>query len=150
MSTSDGLNAGLSPRGRKQSSPFLLLAAALLIFAAIAGTAFLLLRPTTLRIAVGPPGSDDQKLIQALAQSFAHEGSPVRLAVISTAGTVESIALLGAGETDLAVVRADEEMPNGTGAVAILRKNVVVLWAPSGAARKGSKKELQIENQGDR
>lgn len=141
MSTSDGLNAGLSRRGRKQSSPFLLLATALLIFAAIAGAAFLLLRPTTLRIAVGPPGSDDQKLIQALAQSFAHEGSPVRLAVISTAGTVESISLLGAGETDLAVVRADEEMPNETGAVAILRKNVVVLWAPSGAARKGSKKE---------
>ena len=141
MSPSDGLNANLSPRGRKKGSPFLLLAAGLLIFAAIAGTAFLLLRPTTLRIAVGPPGSDDQKLIQGLAQSFAYEGSPVRLAVTSTAGPVESIALLGAGEADLAVVRADEEMPNGTEAVAILRKNVVVLWAPSGAPRKGSKKD---------
>jgi TRAP transporter TAXI family solute receptor len=141
MSTSDGLNADLPPRGRKKSSPFLLVAAALLIFAAIAGTAFLLWRPTTLRIAVGPPGSDDQKLVQGLAQSFAHEGSPVRLAVTSTAGPVESIALLGAGEADLAVGRADEEMPRETGAVAILRKNVVVLWAPSGASRKGSKKD---------
>ena len=141
MSASDGLNADLSPRGRKQSSPFLLLAAGLLIFAAIAGMAFLLLRPTTLRIAVGPPGSDDQKLIQGLAQSFANEGSAVRLTVISTAGPVESIGLLGTGETDLAVVRADEEMPKGAGAVAILRKNVVVLWAPSGAARKGAKKD---------
>jgi TRAP transporter TAXI family solute receptor len=141
MSTSNGLNADLSPRGRKKGSPFLLLAAALLIFAAIAGTAFLLWRPTTLRIAVGPPGSDDQKLVQGLAQSFAHEGSPVRLAVTSTAGPVESIALLGAGEADLAVGRADEEMPKETGAVAILRKNVVVLWAPSGAPRKGSKKD---------
>lgn len=141
MSPSDGLNAGLSPRGRNKSSPFLLLAAALLIFAALAGTAFLLSRPTILRIAVGPPGSDDQKLVQALAQSFAHEGSPVRLAVISTAGSIESIGLLGTDETDLAVVRADEEMPNGTEAVAILRKNVVVLWAPSGAPRKSSKKD---------
>jgi TRAP transporter TAXI family solute receptor len=141
MSTSDGSNADLSPRGRKKGSPFLLLAAALLIFAAIVGTAFLLWRPTTLRIAVGPPGSDDQKLVQGLAQSFAHEGSPVRLAVTSTAGPVDSIALLGAGDADLAVVRADEEMPNGTEAVAILRKNVVVLWAPSGAPRKGSKKD---------
>lgn len=141
MSSSDGLDTGPSPRGRNQSSPFLLLAAALLIFAAIAGTALLLLRPTTLRIAVGPPGSDDQKLIQALAQSFAHEGGPVRLTIVSTAGTVESVGLLGSEEADLAVVRADEDMPNGTEAVAILRKNVVVLWAPSGAPRKGSKKE---------
>jgi TRAP transporter TAXI family solute receptor len=115
----------------------------LLIFAVIAGTAFLLLRPTTLRIAVGPPGSDDQKLIQGLAQSFVHEGSPVRLTVISTAGQAENISLLVAGETDLAVVRTDEEIPSGTGAVAILRKNVVVLWAPSGAPRKGSKKDAK-------
>src|ERR1700690_2573858 len=129
MSVSDGLNANIASAGRKRNSPFLVIAAALLIFAAVAGAAFLLLRPTTLRIAVGPPGSDDQKLIQGLAQSFAHEGSPVRLTVISTAGPVDSIGLLGTGETDLAVVRADEEMPNGTEAVAILRKNVVVLWA---------------------
>ena len=141
MSTSDGLIPGLPSRGRKKGSPFLLLAAGLLIFAAIAGTGFLLLRPTILRIAVGPPGSDDQKLIQGLAQSFIREGSPVRLAVISTAGPVESLSLLGSGDTDLAVGRADEEMPNGSGAVAILRKNVVVLWAPSGAPRKGSRKE---------
>lgn len=148
MSPSDGLDAGRSPRGRSKSSPFLLLAAALLIFAALAGTAFLVLRPTILRIAVGPPGSDDQKLIQALAQSFTHPGSPVRLTVISTAGPIESIGLLGADETDLAVVRADEEMPNGTEAVAILRKNVVVLWAPSGAPRKGSKKESKSKIKG--
>jgi TRAP transporter TAXI family solute receptor len=141
MSTSEGLNADVSPRGRRKGSPFLLLAAALLIFAAITGTAFLLWRPTTLRIAVGPPGSDDQNLVQGLALSFAQEGSPVRLVVTSTAGPVDSIALLGAGDADLAVVRADEEMPNGTEAVAILRKNVVVLWAPSGAPRKGSKKD---------
>jgi TRAP transporter TAXI family solute receptor len=139
MSTPDGFNAG-SSRGRKRNSPFLLLAAVLLIFAAIAGATFLLLRPTTLRIAVGPPGSDDQKLIQALAQSFAREGSPVRLTVISTGGPGESIGLIRTGETDLAVTRADEEMPNGIGAVAILRKNVVVLWAPSGT-REGSKKD---------
>jgi TRAP transporter TAXI family solute receptor len=143
MSVSDGLNANLSSAGRKRSSPFLLIAAALLIFAAIAGAAFLLWRPTTLRIAVGPPGSDDQRLIQGLAQAFASEGSPVRLTVISTAGAVESLGLLGTGETDLAVGRADEEMPKGTGSVAILRKNVVVLWAPSGAPRKGAKKDTK-------
>ena len=143
MSVSDGSNANVASAGRKRSSPFLLIAAALLIFAAIAGAAFLLWRPTTLRIAVGPPGSDDQRLIQNLAQTFASEGSPVRLTVISTAGAIESIGLLGTGETDLAVGRADEDMPKGAGSVAILRKNVVVLWAPSGAPKKGAKKDTK-------
>jgi TRAP transporter TAXI family solute receptor len=145
MSVSDGLNANLASAGRKRSSPFLLIAASLLIFAAIAGAAFLLWRPTTLRIAVGPAGSDDQRLIQSLAQAFASEGSPVRLTVISTAGAVESLGLLGIGETDLAVGRADEEMPKGAGSVAILRKNVVVLWAPSGAPKKGAKKDTKAK-----
>jgi TRAP-type uncharacterized transport system substrate-binding protein len=130
MSLFDGSNGAndQSFRGKKQRSPFLLLAAGLLMFSAIAGASFLLLRPTTLRIAVGPPGSDDQKLIQGLAQTFALEGSPVRLSLITTAGPVESIALLTSAKTDLAVARDDEEMPDHTGSVAILRKNVVVLW----------------------
>jgi len=139
---SDGLNASPNSGRRESSSPFLLLAAVLLIFAAVIGSVYLLLlRPATLRIAVGPAGSEDQKLIQNLAQTFITEGSPVRLTVISTAGPVESLGLLSAGETDLAVGRADEDMPKGAGALAILRKNVVVLWAPSGAPKKGGKKE---------
>jgi TRAP transporter TAXI family solute receptor len=141
MSVSDALNTKAASAGRKRNSPFLLIAAALLIVAAIAGAAFLLSRPATLRIAVGPAGSDDQKLIQNLAQTFVTEGSPVRLTVITTAGAVESLGLLAAGETDLAVGRSDEDMPSGAGSVAILRKNVVVLWAPSGAPKKSGKKE---------
>jgi len=37
-------------------------------------------------------------------------------------------------------VRGDQTLPATSGSVAILRKNVVVLWAPSGIAPKGSKK----------
>jgi TRAP transporter TAXI family solute receptor len=148
MSSSDGLKADLSFRSRRKRAPLLVLAAALLLFAAIAGASFLLLRPITLRIAVGPSGSDDQKLIQALAQSFAREGSTIRLSLITTAGPVDSIALLGTGQTDLAVTRGDEEMPDGTESVAILRKNVVVLWSPSGLSRKGSKKESKPKIKG--
>src|SRR5579864_7190471 len=140
MSVSDGLNANPAS-GRKRSSPFLVIAAALLILAAVIGAAFLLWRPATLRIAVGPAGSEDQKLIQTLAQTFITEGSPVRLTVVTTAGAVASLGLLAAGETDLAVGRADEDMPKGAGSVAILRKNVVVLWAPSGAPKKGGGKK---------
>jgi TRAP transporter TAXI family solute receptor len=141
----DGLK-DLPVRGRrKKGSPYLILATALLVFAAVVGTCFLILRPTTLRIAVGPSGSDDQGIIQALAQTFAHDGSSVRLALVTTSGPVDSIAALAAGNADLAVARTDEEMPDGTESVAILRKNVVVFWAPSGSRHKGSGKEARAK-----
>ena len=143
MPTSNGLNGAidLPIRGqRRRSSPFLFLAIGLLVFSAVAGITYFILRPTTLRIAVGPSGSDDEEVIQALAQSFARDGSTVRLNLITTAGPVDRIALLAASKADLAVVRADEEMPDGTESVAIMRKNVVVLWSPSRASRKGSRR----------
>jgi TRAP transporter TAXI family solute receptor len=133
--------AALSTRRRKRrNSALLVLAAGLLLFAAAGGALYLALRPVTLKIAVGPPGSDDQKLVQALAQTFAREQNSIRLAPIQTEGAAESVALLGAGKTDLAVARGDLDMPADAQSVAILRKNVVVLWAPSGLAAKGSKK----------
>src|ERR1700754_2882877 len=118
-----------SRRHHRRRSPLLVLAAGLLLFAAIVGAAFLIMRPTTLRIAVGPAGSDDLNLIQALAQNFAREGGTVRLSLLQTAGPVDSIALLRGHKADLAVAREDEEMPDGTDSVAIVRKNVVVLWS---------------------
>src|ERR1700744_931602 len=141
MAFSDGsTGAGeLTLRSRKiKRSPFLVLAAGLLLFAAAIGVCLLAMRPATLRIAVGPAGSEDHNLVQALAQSFARDSSPIRLAVIPTAGPVDSIAVLRAHKADLAVARDDEDMPDGTDSVAILRKNVVVLWGPP---RKGSKKD---------
>src|ERR1700743_3303225 len=97
MSFSDGsTGAGeLALRSRKiKRSPFLVLAAGLLLFAAIVGVSLLLLRPSTLRIPAGPNGSNDQILIQALADKFARDNASVRLTVIPTAGPVESIAAL--------------------------------------------------------
>src|SRR6201995_3223267 len=150
MSNSDSVTeAGeTSPRGRHKRGPALLvLAAGLLIFAVMVGTAFYWLRPTTLRIAVGPSGSSDLQLIQGMAQNFAQEGNAVRLSVVQTGGTVDSIKVLASGEADLAVARTDEDMPDGTDSVAILRKNVVVLWAaanpPKGAPRKGAKPKVK-------
>jgi len=116
----------------------LMMLAAALALAATAGAVWYALQPATLRIAVGPEGSDDQRLIQALAQGFARERSAVRLTVIPTAGATESIALLAAKKTDLAVGRGDLDLPADAQSVAILRKNVAVLWAPA-AAPKGAK-----------
>lgn len=138
------INDNSAPSRRRQKRPsyaLLVLAAGMLAFGVAAGTLYYVLRPTTLRIAVGPAGSEDQKLVQLMAQTFAREGSPVRLAPITTEGTAESIALFAAGKTDLAVARGDLDLPTNAESVAILRKNVVVLWAPSGMAPKGSRKQ---------
>jgi len=138
-----------SPSGRKPAAPrrgkaitsVLILASALSLLTAAVGASYWAWQPTTLRIAVGPQGSDDQKLIQAMAQAFAQKGNRIRLAPITTDGTVESIVLLGAGKTDLAVVRGDLELPADAQSVAILHRNFVALWSSSGPAAKGFKGE---------
>jgi TRAP transporter TAXI family solute receptor len=142
MSSSDLNEIPVSSRRRRKRKNYslLILAAGILLFGVAAGSLYYALRPVTLRIAVGPPGSDDQKLIQALAQTFARDGSHVRLSPITTEGATESIALFATSKADLAVARGDLNLPANAESVAIVRKNVVVLWAPSGRPSKGSKK----------
>jgi TRAP-type uncharacterized transport system substrate-binding protein len=114
MSTSDDLGetADVSRRRRKRRNRLLLLlAAGMLLFAAAAGGLYYALEPATLRIAVGPPGSDDHKLIEAMTKTFADDRRAVRLSPITTDGAVQSIALLAAHKADLAVARADLDMP---------------------------------------
>jgi hypothetical protein len=100
MSSSDGTieTSDAARRRRRRSNTLLLvLAVGFLIFGAAAGALYYALQPVTLRIAVGPPGSDDRKVIQATAGAFASESKTVRLSLITTDGAVEALALLGAG-----------------------------------------------------
>jgi len=87
-------------------------------------------RPTTLRVAVGPPNSEDVRVIQTLAQYFARERASIRLRLIVKDVSAESGRALDADQADVAVVRRDRGMPQEGRVVAILRKNVVVLVAP--------------------
>ena len=118
-----------------------MLALGFVVFGAVAAALFSLLQPETLRIAVGPAGSDDHHVVQAMAEAFGDESRTVRLSPVTTAGAAESLALLGAGKADLAIGRGDLDMPADAQTLAVLRKNYVVLWSPTGESRKDSKKK---------
>jgi TRAP transporter TAXI family solute receptor len=133
------------PRKKRKSYALLILAAGMLAFGVAAGALYYALRPVTLRIAVGPPGSEDQKLIQVMAQTFARDGNAIRLSPITTEGATESIALFAAGKAELAVARGDLNLPANAESVAILRKNVVVLWSAPGLPAKNGKKQTAVK-----
>src|ERR1700682_1822914 len=101
MSDQNQPPAAPRPRRKRKNYSLLILAAGIFLFGAAAGGLYYVLRPVTLRIAVGPPGSGDQKLVQLMAQTFARDGSAIRLAPIATPGATESIALFTAGKADL-------------------------------------------------
>lgn len=132
-------------RTKRKSYALLILAVGMLAFGVAAGTLYYVLRPVTLRIAVGPPGSEDQKLIQLIAQTFARDGNAIRLAPVTTEGATESIALFAAGKAELAVARGDLNLPANAESVAILRKNVVVLWSAPGLPGKNGKKQTAVK-----
>ncbi len=139
MTSPDGSNESLRRRRRRNRSR-LMLATVLTVFALVAGVFGVLvyeLRPVTLRIAVGPVGSDDLKLIQALAQSFARDHSSVRLMPVVTDGATPSLLAWSKGQADLAVTRGDLDLPTDAQSVAILRKNMVTLWSVPSKAKKG-------------
>src|ERR1700712_3648256 len=129
-----GPRAPPSPRSVKRKMMLITLAGTLALVGAVAGTYYFAMRPVTLRIAVGPPNSDDVKVVQTLTQSFAH--SHVRLRPTQTDGAIASAAALGEGKVDLAIIRGDLDVPKNAQAVATLRKNVAVLWAPPPAKGK--------------
>src|SRR3954463_7742032 len=90
------------PRPVRRKMALIMLAGLLAIIGAGAGGYYFAMRPVTLRIAVGPPNSDDVKVIQTLAQAFAHNS--VRLRPIPTEGASSSAAALSEGKADLAVI----------------------------------------------
>ena len=123
---------------------FVILAGVLAIIGTVAGAYYFAMRPVTLRIAVGPPNSDDVKVVQALTQAFAQTHGYVRLRPLQTDGATASALALADGKADLAIIRGDLDVPKNAQAVATLRKNVAVLWVPPAARAKGKKAGAKI------
>jgi TRAP transporter TAXI family solute receptor len=142
------MTEGFEPTGSPASSTslsavrkatFITLAAVLAIVGLLAGAYYFEMRPVTLKIAVGPANSDDVKVVQALTQAFVQNRAYVKLKPVQTDGVTASADALAQGKVDLAIVRGDLDVPRNAQAVATLRKNVVVMWAPQPARVKGKK-----------
>jgi TRAP transporter TAXI family solute receptor len=89
--------------------------------------------PTTLRVAVGPLGSEDTRLVAAMAQHLAREKHTVRLKLVLTDGVAGSAKAIEDETAHLAVVRTDVAMPSKAQTVAILHRDVALLLALPGA-----------------
>jgi DNA-binding transcriptional LysR family regulator len=107
-----------------------------------AGIYYYTMRPVLLQVAVGPPNSDDAKVVQALVQAFARSHKQIRLHPLLTNGAVASAAALSDGQADLAIVRGDLDVPKNAQAVATLRKSIAVLWVPPNPKVKKKKMPL--------
>lgn len=143
----EGEAAPRAKRAPKGAGIFMPLALALAIVLVVVGVIYVEMRPVTLRIAVGPPNSEDVKVIQALAHSFARERRYVRLRTIVTDGAKSSAAALDDKSADLAVIRGDLDVPKDAASIAVLRKNLVVIWAPPGPKGKKVKNPIKkIQN----
>jgi TRAP-type uncharacterized transport system substrate-binding protein len=114
---------------------WLIATAGMLLCAGMAAVAYhFFSQPTTLTIAVGPPNSEDARVVQAITQHFARDRASVRLRpIIKDGGTRDTVNALDKGEADLAIVRRDIGMPREGLTIAIWRKNVAVFIVPSAA-----------------
>jgi hypothetical protein len=95
---------------------------------------YLTAKPTMLRIAVGPEGSDDVKFVELLAKEFEKEHASIRIQPLTKQDAVSVRDIRGKPEFDLAVVRGNMTLSQDWPVVAILRQNVVALIVPAPGA----------------
>jgi TRAP transporter TAXI family solute receptor len=132
-----------STRAAVRRATFVTAAGILAIVGVLVAGYYFATRQEILRIAVGPPNSDDVKVVQTLTQGFAQHRSYVRLKPVATDGAVASAEALAENKVDLAIIRGDLDVPKNAQAVATLRKNYVVMWVPP-AKGKGKKSGPKI------
>jgi len=89
----------------------------------VAATSYYLNQPRTLRLAVGPLGSEDARLAAAFVQGLNRDKASVRLRLVLTEGSAESARKIDAGEADLAILRPDIATPSTADTVLVTRRS---------------------------
>lgn len=89
----------------------------------VAATSYYLNQPRTLRLAVGPLGSEDARLAAAFVQGLNRDKASVRLRLVLTEGSADSARKIDAGEADLAILRPDIATPSTADTVLVTRRS---------------------------
>jgi len=101
---------------------FTALAGLLAIFGVTAGIFYVATQPKTLRLAVGPLGSEDARMAAGFVQGLSREKSSVRIRLVLTEGSEESAKRIDSGKAELAIVRADIALPGQADTALITRR----------------------------
>ena len=84
-------------------------------------------RPTVLRVAVGPIGSEDVRLVAGIAQYLVREKAPYRFRMVLAEGPGDAAKRLDEGKVDLAVIRSDLSIPVEGLTTMVLRRSFGIL-----------------------
>jgi TRAP-type uncharacterized transport system substrate-binding protein len=96
-------------------------------------------RDTVMRIAAGPSGGANAKLVQVLSKELADSHDRLLLQLVATAGAKESAQALTSRNADLAIVPTTVGNSPDWPVVAILRKNVMAFIVPAPSTRAPKK-----------
>jgi len=102
---------------------FTILAGLLATFGVTAAMFYVANQPHTLRLAVGPLGSEDARMAAGFVQGLNREKAPIRLRLILTEGSQESARKVDEGEADLAILRPDIALPAKADTALITRRS---------------------------
>lgn len=98
------------------------LAALLAVSGLAAAVLYYVSQPHTLRLAVGPLGSEDARMAAAFVQGLNRDKAAIRLRLVLTEGSEDSARKIDAGLADLAMLRPDIAMPSTADTVLITRR----------------------------
>jgi TRAP-type uncharacterized transport system substrate-binding protein len=104
---------------------------------------YITIAPTDMKIAAGPGGSANVKLVKLLTQRFVAERDKVRLSLVPTDGPQQSLQTITNNDADLAIIPSMIDNSPDLPVVAILRQNVMALIVP--APPPPPKKEIAKE-----
>jgi len=87
-----------------------------------------------MKVAAGPAGGVDARLVEFLAKKFAHDRETVKLELVATSGPAQSAQALADRSADLAILPANVGASADWPVVAIRRQNVMAFIVPAPAA----------------
>lgn len=104
-----------------------LLAGAFTVLAVAIAAGLYLSMPTTLRIAVGPEGTEQARFVHAVQRAMIDTRQPFRLDVRTVKDSTEASKLLDKRGVDLAVARSDDPTSNEGRSIAVLQKRSIIV-----------------------